>query len=125
MRKHAGARGSRNINAALTEAQALAIIGREGKDSAATLAGVYGVSAETIRRIWRGENWGWLQEAGAEQPTDRPAEALPQATPEDAAAAAESLKRLQARLAESVQRLPDAPADMLKELKDDGSSSGT
>lgn len=111
MRRHAGGRGSRNVNAALTEEQVRAILARQGTDSASTLATVYGCSAETIRRIWRGETWGWLDEEGATA-------APPGLTAEEATAAQASLQRLQERLQEAAEKLPDRPTDMLQELTD-------
>lgn len=54
-------KGNSNVNSTLTEEQVRTIKVRllEG-ESAASLARVYLVSAETIRRIARGETWGWL-----------------------------------------------------------------
>lgn len=54
-------RGNDNVNSVLTEAQVRVIkqhlmVGQ----SAASLARIYRVSAETIRRIARGETWGYV-----------------------------------------------------------------
>lgn len=83
-------RGSANGGSELTEAQVRAIRQRlaEGSATQGGLARLYGVSANTIGRIWRGETWGWLDE---EEGT-----ALAPDSPQMQAQAEESLRRLQA-----------------------------
>lgn len=56
----------------------------------ARLCQMFAVSLQTIGRVVRRENWGWVED-GAEPQTP--------ATPEEQAAAAASLARLQSRLA--------------------------
>lgn len=88
-------RGNKNRNAALTEAEVRLIKQALMEGNAAPgIARIYGVSAETIRRINRGETWGWLD---AEPLPVAPAEDLPP-TPEEEAIYQASLERL--RLAE-------------------------
>lgn len=86
-------RGNKNRNAALSEAEVRLIKQALMEGNAAPgIARIYGVSAETIRRINRGETWGWLDA----EPEPVPVEAPP--TPEEEAIYQASLERL--RLAE-------------------------
>lgn len=57
-------RGSRNGNAVLGEEDVRRI--RASSDSPQTLAMVYGLGVETIRRIRRRETWSWLPDAPEE-----------------------------------------------------------
>lgn len=50
-------RGSSNARSRLTEEQARWILAQRGKMSAVRIGMMYGIAAETIRRLWRGETW--------------------------------------------------------------------
>lgn len=95
--------GRKNMNAALTEAQ-VRVIKRELEKGipASHLARTYLVSGETIRRIGRGETWGWL-DAGitGEPPIPEMAE-----TDEIAKKAEESERRFKERFGDSIGKGP-------------------
>lgn len=106
--------GRANGAAVLTEAQVRVIRQKSVEEgmSAPQLARIYRVSAETIRRILRGETWNWLDDeprAIQQRVEDTP---LPESTPETRAAAAASFARLQAKLAGGAQ----APSDSMQEF---------
>lgn len=66
-------RGAKNANSVLVEADVVVIKRMLVKgDSASMLARIYGVSAETIRRIGRGETWGWLTPGVSRHTEDAP-----------------------------------------------------
>lgn len=68
--------------------------GIERDVSAKELAGVYGVAVETIRKIWRGESWGWVEVEGGEE------NGLQRVSPEEA----EQMQEAQNRLVEKLRR---------------------
>lgn len=61
-----GARGSNNAAAALSESDVLTIrrLYAGGQETYGSLARIYLVSGETIRRIITGETWSWLRGEG-------------------------------------------------------------
>ena len=77
--------GSRNGNATLSVEDVHTIREAQGAVSARELADYYGLSIETVRRIWRRESWNWL-------PVRKPAEASAPPSPLDEAA--ESARRV-------------------------------
>lgn len=56
--------GSNNHCAKLTEAQVLQIVGLEGKEKKEEIAAKFGVSANHVSSIHRGEAWGWFTGRG-------------------------------------------------------------
>ena len=91
-------RGSRNPNAALTPENVLTIRKRYAEGvTQAELCRVYGVSITTIARIVNWQTWNWLKYAESTMPQDDVP--LPELTPEQEKAAAESLARFQAMVA--------------------------
>jgi hypothetical protein len=106
-----------NGNAKLSEEQARVILAELQKPpgerrKAGEIAEIYGLAAETVRRLWRGENWAWLRADLAIAPAPTAAEA------EAAAASLARLRKLQQAAAGSTA----ATEQMLKELQ--GESDG-
>lgn len=89
-------RGGDNSNSKLSEAEVRIILNELARGvSAASLARTYQVSAETIRRIGRGETWGWLRHQPATPPAGLE---VTEITEEDRVKAAESFALLQLRM---------------------------
>jgi transposase-like protein len=63
--KSAGGKGSQNVNSTLDEGK-VRMIRQAAKQgvTAGQMARLYGVSAETIRRVIRYETWAWLSDEG-------------------------------------------------------------
>ncbi len=91
-------RGSRNGNAALTEAQVRVIKAalRDTDVSYRELGKIYMVSSETIRRIDVGDTWQWIT-LELDIMKDLPVEATPVSTKTDADAEASLRKFLDKR----------------------------
>lgn len=53
-------RGVKHGSSKLTEEQVKAIKARKGLQSSSQVAGEFGVRAEAVQKIWRGERWAWL-----------------------------------------------------------------
>lgn len=96
-------RGSRNGNSDLSESEVYTIRERwdQGVESARAIGTLFGLGAETIRRIGRRESWAWLPEQGT----------APKGA-EISQAAAESEARLKALLTEG-----DPMKDLKEEMK--------
>jgi hypothetical protein len=53
-------RGENSANAKLTEAEVIEIRTMKGVHNSGVVARKFGVRAEAIQKIWRGDRWGWL-----------------------------------------------------------------
>lgn len=93
--------GKANGAAVLTEAEVRVIrkMAREEGMSAPELARIYRVSAETIRRILRGETWNWLDEEPRERALPDYEVPIPD-SPELRESAAVSLEKFKAKMAQ-------------------------